>query len=167
LSEKTPVTQVFITEEQRPAVGPEVWLKAAVTVTFELKIIVHAPMPEQELWAGLADQPEKTELALGVAAKVITAPRVKVWEQAPPQLIEPPLTAPAPLPDLATVKVALGIALEQKAVEPPSVPWQAQRYWVAVSVVSAKEPAEQELREEEQTPGTETGGRLKPAAASR
>lgn len=77
-------------------VNPADTLAAAVIVTTQLPVPLHAP-----------DQPVKVELPVGVAVRVTTVPWVKVSEQSVPQEMPAGLEVivPVPVPVLLTLKV--------------------------------------------------------------
>ena len=76
-------------------------LKVAVTERAELSTKLQV-FPEAE---SQPDQPENTEPDAGLAVSDTEVPPARVTEQVLPQLIPLPLTVPAPLPDLATLRV--------------------------------------------------------------
>ena len=75
-----------------------------VAVTDSLALIVSwqvGDVPEQA-----PDQPAKEEPAEAAAVKVIWVPVATETEQVEPQEMPPPLTVPAPVPDLLTLREA-------------------------------------------------------------
>jgi hypothetical protein len=76
-------------------------VKVAVTVRFDVTETAQVPVPEHPP----PDQPVNVEPEAGAAVKVMLVPDATVWLQVDPQLTEPPVTVPEPVPDLATVSV--------------------------------------------------------------
>jgi hypothetical protein len=97
-----------------------------------------------------------------VAESVITVPDPTDSEQSVPQEIPEPVTVPAPVPFLETVRlyeVAWDkIGAEHEAVVPPMDPIQLHTFSVAVSVESERVPAEQALTELPHNPLIGDGG---------
>ena len=86
----------IVTSNGAAAANPADTLAAAVIVTTQLPVPVHAP-----------DQPVKVELPVGVAVRVTVVPWVKVSEQSVPQEMPAGLEVivPVPVPVLLTLKV--------------------------------------------------------------
>jgi hypothetical protein len=77
-------------------------LNVAVTVTLDVTVTTQVPVPEHPPPL----HPVKVEPPLGVAVRVIDVPLdIDDWEQVEPQLIEPPVTVPEPVPDLVMERV--------------------------------------------------------------
>src|SRR5512141_2552858 len=76
--------------------------KLAVTVLSPVIATVHVPVPEQ-----VPSQPANVEPVSGVieAVSVTLVPLATVTVQSDGQFSPPPVTLPAPTPDLATVRV--------------------------------------------------------------
>jgi hypothetical protein len=79
---------------------PEFFANVAVTDSFAVIVTVHEPVPVHA-----PDQPLKLDPDAGVAERVTEAPLVSDAEQVDPQLIDPPVTVPVPVPAVLAVRV--------------------------------------------------------------
>lgn len=89
------VTVPFGEVTERVKVGMVV--KVAVTLVFAFTVITHEPVPEQP-----PDQPVNVEPLAAATDKVVEVPAVTVEVHVVPQLIDPPVMVPVPVPVLAT-----------------------------------------------------------------
>jgi len=77
-------------------------VNVAVTVVFPVIVVAHDPVPLHPP----PDQPLNVEPELAVAVRVILVPEVILdWVQVEPQLMEPPVIVPLPVPVFETVSV--------------------------------------------------------------
>src|SRR5882724_11840233 len=103
--------------------GTVVEVKVAVTVGAAEAITVQGPVPVH----GPLVQPVNVEFGLGIATRVTAVPLTKLAVQVAPQSISPdvfvtpPVTAPAPVPDLETVSVKVGAKVAVTLVAAASV----------------------------------------------
>lgn len=92
-------------------------VKVAVTFVVALTVTEHVPVPLHD-----PDHPVKVEPDAALALSETAVPLFTDSEHVDPQLMEPPLTVPEPVPALATVRVYLVTAADATIIVRVALP---------------------------------------------